>query len=48
MYHGPTVEACDYLADQGYPCPTHFNPAEHMVDIVSLDNSRLADRILVA
>ncbi|KAJ1415484.1 P-loop containing nucleoside triphosphate hydrolase protein, partial [Ochromonadaceae sp. CCMP2298] len=36
-YHGPQTAAIGYFASLGHPCPPHTNPAEHLIDLVSLD-----------
>mmetsp|Transcript_7840 Transcript_7840/g.12986 ORF Transcript_7840/g.12986 Transcript_7840/m.12986 type:complete len:578 (-) Transcript_7840:1018-2751(-) len=38
-YHGPRDEALEHFADLDYPCPENTNPAEHLIDLVSLDVS---------
>eukprot|EP01042_Synura_sphagnicola_P000052 gene52-52_t len=39
MYSGPMSELSSYFQALGYPCPTYMNPAEHVLDIVSVDYS---------
>lgn len=36
-YHGPSVDAVDYFKSIGHPCPDHYNPAEFLIDLVSID-----------
>jgi acetyl-CoA carboxylase beta subunit len=36
-YHGPSDEVVDYFKSIGYACPEHFNPAEFLIDLVSVD-----------
>lgn len=36
-YHGPSDEAVKYFKSIGYECPEHFNPAEFLIDLVSVD-----------
>jgi ABC-type multidrug transport system ATPase subunit len=38
MYFGKAVSAVDYFEKAGYPCPEEFNPADHYLDILSVDN----------
>ena len=37
-YCGPQKEALDFFASQGYTCPPATNPAEFLVDLVSIDS----------
>ncbi|TPX54723.1 hypothetical protein PhCBS80983_g05801 [Powellomyces hirtus] len=30
MYQGPTSKVVEYFDGRGYPCPEHFNPADHV------------------
>ena len=39
IYFGPGDSVLDYFSDLGYPCPDHFNPAEHLADLVAIDHS---------
>jgi ABC-type multidrug transport system ATPase subunit len=39
VYRGPREAAMAHFAALGYPCPSHVNPAEHLIDLVSLDTS---------
>jgi hypothetical protein len=34
---GPTSDAVQYFAKLGYPCPAETNPAEFLLDLVSID-----------
>lgn len=36
-YMGPRQNATQYFATLGYPCPLETNPAEHLIDLVSID-----------
>ena len=36
-YHGPSDEAVTYFKSIGFECPEHFNPAEFLIDLVSVD-----------
>jgi ABC-type multidrug transport system ATPase subunit len=38
-YAGPASGALAHFAAAGFPCPPHFNPAEHLVDLVSIDTT---------
>ena len=37
-YHGKASEAVSYFANLGYPCPEQTNPAEFLLDLVSVDS----------
>ncbi|CAD6972841.1 unnamed protein product [Tilletia controversa] len=37
MYLGPTQEVDSYFAALGHPCPTHTNPADHALRLISTD-----------
>ncbi|KAE8258035.1 hypothetical protein A4X13_0g1947 [Tilletia indica] len=37
MYLGPTQEVAPYFAALGHPCPTHTNPADHALRLISTD-----------
>ncbi|KAM3573100.1 hypothetical protein VYU27_004911 [Nannochloropsis oceanica] len=39
IYHGPADGAIDYFGSLGFVCPSHFNPSEWMLDLVSIDHS---------
>ena len=39
IYHGPTEQVTEHFAGLGHPCPVMFNPAEFMLDLVSIDHS---------
>ena len=36
---GPAADAVGYFAGLGHKCPTHYNPAEFLADLVSVDYS---------
>ena len=36
-YHGPSDEAVEYFKSIGHSCPDHYNPAEFLIDLVSID-----------
>lgn len=38
-YMGPAHEALAYFRALGFECPTHHNPAEFLVDLISVDSS---------
>ena len=38
-YAGPASGALAHVAAAGFPCSPHFNPAEHLVDLVSIDTT---------
>jgi ABC-type multidrug transport system ATPase subunit len=38
-YSGSAGETVlSYFSNVGYPCPTHVNPADHLIDITAIDN----------
>ena len=41
-YAGPASGALPHVAAAGFPCPERFNPAEWLVDLVSIDTTSLA------
>jgi ABC-type multidrug transport system ATPase subunit len=38
-YHGPREAAVSYFEQLGYVCPTSTNPAEFLIDLVSIDST---------
>jgi len=36
IYKGPRSEILDYYADAGIPCPQYTNPADHILDAITL------------
>lgn len=44
-YYGPRAEALDYFSKLGFECPPFTNPAEFLIDLVSLDYDNTASRI---
>jgi ABC-type multidrug transport system ATPase subunit len=39
VYGGEAGAALDHFAERGYECPQHYNPAEFLADLISVDNS---------
>ncbi|KAK9823842.1 hypothetical protein WJX72_005871 [[Myrmecia] bisecta] len=39
VYSGPAADALDYFASLGHKCPSHYNPAEFLADLISIDYS---------
>lgn len=39
MYQGNSASAVDYFASLGHPCPPNFNPADHLIDVLSEGNN---------
>jgi hypothetical protein len=37
VYSGPAEAAIDYFAGLGHACPEHYNPAEFLADLISID-----------
>ncbi len=37
MYHGPARDACAYFASIGFRAPSSFNPADFLIDLLSVD-----------
>ena len=45
MYQGNAQYAINYFDNLGYPCPKNFNPADHLIDILSEGNNDNFDAI---
>ena len=39
LYSGPADEALPYFEELGHECPQHYNPAEFLADLISVDAS---------
>ena len=39
LYNGPAQDALSYFEQHGHKCPEHYNPAEFLADLISLDQS---------
>lgn len=39
LYSGPADQALSYFEQLGHQCPPHYNPAEFLADIISVDAS---------
>ena len=39
LYSGPANEALSYFEEIGHECPQHYNPAEFLADLISVDAS---------
>lgn len=39
LYSGPADQALPYFEQLGHKCPQHYNPAEFLADIISVDAS---------
>ena len=39
LYSGPADQALSYFEQLGHRCPQHYNPAEFLADIISVDAS---------
>ena len=37
LYAGPADGALAFFAEQGHTCPEHYNPAEFLADLISVD-----------
>jgi hypothetical protein len=37
IYSGPKADMPAHFKAAGYPCPAGINPAEHFIDLVSID-----------
>ena len=48
MYQGNSSSATDYFASLGHPCPLNFNPADHLIDVLSEGNNASFDSVKVA
>ena len=38
VYYGPAPEAVTYFAKLGYKCPAEFNPADFLIETISIDH----------
>jgi len=45
IYNGPANRAVQYFADQGHPCPPLYNPADFMLDLVSINSSEVITQL---
>jgi hypothetical protein len=51
VYTGAVSNVLDYFARRGFPCPVHVNPADHLIDVATVDTRTLtaeahsADRV---
>lgn len=43
VYQGNAANAADYFASLGHPCPPNFNPADHLIDVLSEGNGNKFD-----
>ena len=39
LYSGPAQKALPYFEEMGHKCPQHYNPAEFLADLISVDSS---------
>ena len=39
LYSGPASQALSYFEELGHHCPQHYNPAEFLADLISVDAS---------
>ena len=39
LYSGPAFQALSYFEELGHHCPHHYNPAEFLADLISVDAS---------
>jgi len=39
VYFGPASKATNYFTEAGFPCPQYTNPADHFLDLITMDNS---------
>lgn len=39
LYSGPAFQALSYFEELGHHCPQHYNPAEFLADLISVDAS---------
>lgn len=37
VYTGPVTEVLTYFDEKAFPCPQHVNPADHLIDISTVD-----------
>jgi len=45
IYFGPSKEATNYFAALGYECPPNFNPADHIIDVVSMNSNSVVKEL---
>jgi hypothetical protein len=41
---GASEDALTYFSGLGHPCPAHYNPAEFLLDLISVDTTNAEDR----
>jgi ATP-binding cassette subfamily G (WHITE) protein 2 len=46
VYYGPAAEVMDFFAEAGFPCPPMTNPADHMLDVITLPSYKSAEQIV--
>ncbi len=39
LYNGPAQDALSHFEQHGHKCPEHYNPAEFLADLISVDQS---------
>lgn len=47
VYQGNREQVIDYFAKQGYPCPELMNPADHVLDLVSLGTKMHKEQAII-
>jgi len=45
VYQGRRDKAVEHFSKLGFPCPVNTNPAEHLIDLVSIDHTNQAARM---
>lgn len=43
VYTGPVSDVLGHFDDLGFPCPDHVNPADHLIDISTVDTRTVED-----
>lgn len=46
LYFGPTKESLDYFEKLNFPCPVHYNPADFLIDLVTMNDRTQGIHIL--
>jgi hypothetical protein len=41
VYYGKAAEAVEYFESIGHPCPKHYNPADFVIDLVTMNSASM-------
>jgi hypothetical protein len=47
MYQGACNMSKSFFADQGYPCPPKMNPADHMLDCITVRSGEDPEKVSI-